>query len=359
MACNPQNPGPQLTIERGEGTTPCPDPPSTTPVVCPIDACCNYFKLLVEAEGQSFILSAGGPFQVEDPDCERGIEDPFNCPPDGDPLFYLQPHVNYGDPGPLSAIICPDLTPGTYKVCARYTLRDGEIGARAVAIFRPDCEDADDEICLADCSVACPSEAEMTDYPEQPLRDLTCYDCLYVVIGECRPGIRFLARQGCRLTGQIGLNIATIENLQLTITRISSRDLVDCGGSPLVRCEDMPGCGDGGEGPILLSTDPIEGGQIQLGLHDIVFTYEDDDTLILDSIVIEGWDEVDCDGDSGGVFTDVTSTLVDGVLTITVPDNGNNNAIVLANDSTSCTVRMRNACGSDAHTLCFGFILPE
>lgn len=227
------NEGPTLTVIDPVGVEPC---DTTDPVVCDVDPCCNYFKLDMEGRGSSFIFTAGGPFAINNPDCGVG----FNCP-SGTPPGVLSDVSGLGfiAAGPLAGVICMGLTPGSYLIHATVSLINASPGAQVAIVYYPDCTDPSLFYTITECKAPCPDFTCEAGVKTFSSRDLACLDCccqLAVPNPGCNPGFQVLATNGCPqldLLPDPGNIPAYLENFQIIATRLSGRDIVNCGGNPL------------------------------------------------------------------------------------------------------------------------------
>lgn len=232
MACDCNSDGPEFTIDPALGTEPCAVDSSTTTTPCEVTACCNYYSLIDEGRGLSFVYSAGGPFGLVDVMAEclepcgplTGLVPLFDPPPAG-----------FVAPGPLADIICmPNLPPGTYRASARLEIFSATPATRVVILYLPDCEDTDTRYLVTECGVPCPCCESGT--PACPRDNLSCANYLFVENSGCTPGFQILVQAGCGT----GFTIPSIQNVQLNLERISGRTIVNCGGSDLANWVDMP-----------------------------------------------------------------------------------------------------------------------
>lgn len=239
MACDPNNSGPEFVIDPALGTEPCAVDSATSTTPCEVTACCNYYSLIDEGRGLSFIYSAGGPFSiVEDMEPCAGICTPLGellpLPPSPGGIAGGRPVL---DPGPLSDIICmPNLPPGTYRAAARVELFAATPATRIVVLYLPDCEDTTTRYLVMECGTPCPC-CEGGE-PLCPSDNLACSNYLFVENTGCSPGFQILAQAGCDSSG--ANVIPWIQNVQLDLQRISGRSLVTCNGSDLVNWVDIP-----------------------------------------------------------------------------------------------------------------------
>lgn len=229
------NSGPELIVADPPGSAPCDT--SAGPVVCPVDQCCNFFKLDLEGRGSSFIFSAGGPFRVTQPLC-----DTFACPSGLAPSVLPAAIPGFVDPGPLAGVVCMGLTPGSYLIHATVSMQNASPGARVAVVYYPDCTDPSLFYTITECSAPCPDFNCLQGVKTFNSRDLACLDCccqLAVPNPGCNPGFQLLAINGCAQTG-LGLTpdpaqvLSFLENFQIVATRLSGRDIVNCGGNPLL-----------------------------------------------------------------------------------------------------------------------------
>jgi hypothetical protein len=186
--CNCDDPGPEFVLNPAIGTTPCDINGATSTTPCDPDACCSFFRTC-EADGSNnFVYAAGGPFQ-------------FN-----DLTRLLAPAPGFIDPGPLDGIVCiPGLPPGTYQVEVRMEVTTT---SSVTVLFFPDCDD--DTVAYAVLNFS----GNVTGQ--------TITGFLYVAISGCNPGFELT---GCT---------ASIQNFELSMRRVSGRQLIDCSGSDLL-----------------------------------------------------------------------------------------------------------------------------
>jgi hypothetical protein len=190
--CNCDDPGPEFVLNPAIGTTPCDINGATSTSPCDPDACCSFFRTC-EADGSNnFIFSAGGSFQF-DPLTRR---------------VQSTPSGGFVGAGPLDGIVCvPNLPPGTYKIEVRADLLPGT-PSEFVAVVFPDCED--DSIAYAVVTATNSGSSIMS-----------VSGFLYFFNSGCAPGFELFGCSG-------------FQNLQVTITKLSGRQIVDCNGSDLL-----------------------------------------------------------------------------------------------------------------------------
>lgn len=235
MAICDNNEGPTITVRQGEGTEPCGDPiPGQPSEPCDPGACCNYFKLLKEGEGPSFIFSAGGPFGLHPfITCS-----PYACPPTFSlvplPVAVPSPNPPVGlptltTPGPLADVICmPGLPTGTYLAKARVEIHNFNPGNRIVVLYRPDCAVATEYVVL-DYTSPCGPASALVGFDNQVLTGE-----LAVPNTTCNPGFRILVQNNvCAQCPGQSPAFPYIRNFQFEALRLSNRDIVNCGGSLL------------------------------------------------------------------------------------------------------------------------------
>jgi hypothetical protein len=245
------------------GVIPC---AGTATAPCLPSACCGQFNL-EESTGFSALLSYGGPFtlppQTVDQDCDTFCGSV--CGPQPLPGTY----------GILSDVIClGNLAPGTFQLYFRAELINQVAGQRIVAVFYPDCTNPDPNTgyVIADWS----SLFEAGD-PSDPSAVIS--SCGPTVIStdisvfspNCNPGVQILFDPGCTNIIISPPPTATLRNIQFKALRLSSRDQINCTGSPLV-----PGV-DGLTDFALASSCPVNGAvnvsrDICCGLTPDVFT---------------------------------------------------------------------------------------
>lgn len=199
----------------------------------PADDCCNLFYFDAEAAGPSLFFDKGGPTAVPGP---------------------LTPGVDCGSSQTAQCcegliaqrmfVFCPPepIPPGTYMITARGSLvsqttpatPSGAInpGAKLSIRFAPDCNalttneqqvaGAFKHCCCGGSSGGSPSLGEV----------LEASGSLTVYSSGCSPAIVVYAVNGCPSTAFGNADIPLfLQNLQVTMLKISSRDLVTgCGG---------------------------------------------------------------------------------------------------------------------------------
>jgi len=224
--------GDELNASELADLLPC-DSSSCTSTPADPNVCCNYFNSREGGNGDSFFYSAGGPFLIS----KIGTN---TCPIPVSSLTTLPAGTGtHQDPGILADVVCVDLQPGTFKFDARFELHDAAPGTRVVVLYRPDCND-DTEYLVSDCALPCASCVTVSATPTEvisPPQNIMCSNFMVVPNNTCNPGFRILALGGHDQGGCVGSSCPTapfIRNVQLSIERMTSRDLVDCNTSALV-----------------------------------------------------------------------------------------------------------------------------
>lgn len=207
---------------------------SSTPVGA--TECCNYWKAREGQNGDSFFYNAGGPFQLP------AYTDPvsYACPPVAGLVVLPTPDLtvtpkNAVNPGPLAAIICMNLPPGTYKFDATMQLHVAAPGTRVAIVYLPNCDDSTTEYLVGDCAIPCPPNCTTPVF--MPLQDLMCSNFLVVANEACNPGFKVLVQTGTLQCGSGGTGFsfaAFIQNLQIVVERMTSRNLPACVTNPLI-----------------------------------------------------------------------------------------------------------------------------
>lgn len=240
--------GPEFIFVEPTGDIACPSTPCESTVCagepCAISDCCNFFKGREGDDGDSFLFTAGGPFILGAiPVCSGG----YLCPPDDsvspfqsfqeggvDILTPVGPDLVSVDPGPLDAVMCPDLPPGTYRSAVRFRLKSAPSGTRVIVLYRPNCDDATEEYVVHDCFAPCPpADSSCVREGSFPFVDIDCTNFLNVWNPNCQPGFRVMTQTGCSTVGATTIR-PYVENFQMELVRVTSRDLIHCNGAPLL-----------------------------------------------------------------------------------------------------------------------------
>jgi len=252
------------------------------------DDCCNQFSFESEGNGRSFVLSVGGqkfpspplptaavvPFKVVNPGTGQ-------CDPQQGCCDILLPVPIPG----LGSIACmPEpLPPGTYQIFARATVFSivpdalpfptnggGVINAGAKISIRyiEDCNNPINPVEIAGCEKPCCCQgvpdvvsampaltpppgiavfpiADASGVTIFPYEVIQCSGFELIYSPTCRPAFQILAINGCPPLGVPSADLY-VANIQIVMLKISSRDLVGCGGFPtaaIVPFSRPSGCG--------------------------------------------------------------------------------------------------------------------
>lgn len=218
-----------------ESTLDCPSTPCESTPGTPTE-CQNSFRTREGMNGDSFLFSAGGPFELGP---IVPCPSTFVCPPADVDLVPLAAPTTSGfiEPGSLADVICVDLQPGTYKVEATFTMRCANPGTRVVVHYFPNCTDDTVGFTVLDCAAPCPPFQVAEVFLNQTT--LQCTGMLAVPNPNCKAGFQILTQVNCAqcaLEANAAGNtcVPSIENLQLIFTRLTARNLLSTNTTDLI-----------------------------------------------------------------------------------------------------------------------------